>query len=159
MRTSKYNKETLENIVKNSKSIASVLEQLGLKLTGGNYQTIKSKIKLYKININHFTGQLWNKGIKTGGYEKNIRKLEDILKENTSYPSSKLRVRLINNNILKNECVSCGLGPIWNNLPITLQLDHINGDRNDNRIENLRILCPNCHTQTSTHSGKNNKNK
>jgi hypothetical protein len=155
MRKPKYTEENLKSIIKNCKSIAQILRILNLKETGGNYQSIKAKIKLYNIDISHFTGQVWNKGVKTGGYEKNIRKLENILKKNTCYPSAKLKKRLVNQKILKDVCAICNLGPIWNNLPITLQLDHINGNRNDNTIENLRILCPNCHTQTPTHSGKN----
>lgn len=53
------------------------------------------------------------------------------------------------------ECEWCGLGPEWNGKPIVLELDHVNGNPRDNRLENLRILCPNCHSQTDTHCGKN----
>lgn len=84
--------------------------------------------------------------------------LEDVLVENSTYTtSSRLKARLLKAGRLKEECSSCGNGPEWNGKPLSLQLDHINGINNDNRIENLRILCPNCHSQTDTYSGKNAK--
>jgi len=72
--------------------------------------------------------------------------------------TTNMHLRLINNGILKHECKICLICE-WNNLPITLQLDHINGDHNDNTLENLRLLCPNCHSQTSTYAGRNTKGK
>ena len=65
--------------------------------------------------------------------------------------------KLINQGILKNECYKCGSGPIYNNKPLNLHLDHINGNHSDNTLENLRILCPNCHSQTDNFCGKNKK--
>lgn len=59
------------------------------------------------------------------------------------------------NNIVTNECSVCKIKPIWNDKPLVLQLDHINGDHNDNRVENLRLICPNCHSQTDTYTGRN----
>lgn len=71
--------------------------------------------------------------------------------------SSILRKKLIEENILENCCAECGQKPYWNSKILTLQLDHINGINTDNRLENLRILCPNCHTQTENYCSKNNK--
>ena len=83
---------------------------------------------------------------------------DEILVENSSYQSRQsLKKRLLRDNLLENKCQICGQLPIWNNQPLSLQLDHINGHNNDNRLENLRILCPNCHSQTNTFSGKNKK--
>lgn len=89
---------------------------------------------------------------------RNTRPFEEILVENSSYSDSKgLKKRLIKANMIQNKCEWCGIGPEWNNKPLTLQLDHINGIHDDNRRENLRLLCPNCHTQTETHSGANRR--
>ncbi len=90
-------------------------------------------------------------------------KLEDILVENSTYGRSHLKRRLIGEGILKYECFfnDCPTRQslIWRNTVVVLQLDHINGVFNDNRLENLRFLCPNCHSQTETFSGKNRKTK
>ena|SRR5271154_6721323 len=80
--------------------------------------------------------------------------LEDILVIGSDYDRGNLKKRLIENNLLKNECYVCGMGPEWNGKPLSLQIDHINGVSNDNRLENLRMLCPNCHSQTETYAGK-----
>ena len=76
--------------------------------------------------------------------------LKDILVENSTYQSSKLKKRLIEEGIKKEHCEICGQGNTWNDKLLVLQLDHINGIHTDNRLENLRIVCPNCHTQTDT---------
>ena len=76
--------------------------------------------------------------------------LKDILVENSSYQSTKLKKRLVDEGIKKDYCEICGQGNTWNDKLLVLQLDHINGIHTDNRLENLRIVCPNCHTQTDT---------
>ena len=103
--------------------------------------------------MSHFTGNAWNKGMK-GLYSSIKTSLEEILIENSIYSSSKLKPRLIKAGLMKEECLSCGLGNTWNGKSIVLQLDHINGNCADNRLENLRILCPNCHSQTRTYCRK-----
>jgi 5-methylcytosine-specific restriction endonuclease McrA len=84
---------------------------------------------------------------------------EEIFVENSTYPRHRLKERIVKQNIIKYECECCGLGNVWNGKEIVLQLEHKNGKNNDNRIENLGFLCPNCHTQTKTYAAKNRKNK
>jgi 5-methylcytosine-specific restriction endonuclease McrA len=82
--------------------------------------------------------------------------LQDILdSEYPNYPTGKLKKRLVKEGILEYKCVLCGNDGNHNGLPLTLQLDHINGVNNDHRLNNLRLLCPNCHTQQDTYAGKN----
>ena len=77
--------------------------------------------------------------------------------ESNSYLSASKKKYIVENIFKKYECTCCGVGGIWNNAPLTLQLDHINGDNTDNKISNLRLICPNCHTQTSTWGNPNKK--
>lgn len=84
------------------------------------------------------------------GTLKSKVKLEDILTNKVTFDTPHLKRRLFYDGLLENKCCECGNIGEWNNKPITLELDHINGDSNDNRLENLRILCPNCHSQTPT---------
>lgn len=151
---SKYQKENLELIVKKSSSLAEVLRKLELRETGGNYNTIKKYISKYKIDTFHFTGQVWNKGKKYTDKTALI-KLEDILQKGVKYNSNKLKKRLIAANLKQDICENCGCSDKWMGKPITLELHHINGDHFDNRLENLQILCPNCHSQTLFYRNRN----
>jgi Zn finger protein HypA/HybF involved in hydrogenase expression len=151
--THRYSKDNMEPIVNESKSLKEVLEKMGLKAAGGNYQVIKDYISKYEFSIEHFE-TIKEKNERTGF--KTIEKtLESILVENSSYSRQPLKIRLIKEKLLEYKCVSCGNTGEWNGKPISLQLDHENGINNDNRIENLRFLCPNCHSQTPTYAGKN----
>lgn len=146
--------KSLREAVKKSFSIAQTLFNCGLNLGGNNYYKISRYIKEYNIDVSHFTGQGHLKN-KNHSWSITIP-LEEILIENSFYNRNKLRIRLIKEKILDNKCSKCGIYE-WDNKPISLELDHINGKPNDNRIENLRILCPNCHSQTETYCAKNRK--
>ena len=151
----KWTKEQLFEAVKTSTSIRQVLGKLGLVEAGGNYDQIKKWIKLFEIDNSHFTGRGWNKT------SKNLKRynilLEDILKDNTPFQSFKLKNKLFNAGLKEKKCELCGWCKTSIDGRIPLELDHINGKKTDNRIENLRVLCPNCHSLQSTHRGKNKK--
>lgn len=139
-------------------SFANIIRELQLRQTGGNYKTLQGRIQEESVNIDHI---LHNKNKFTQvAIGKNTIPLEQILIENSTYTSGNdLKKRLLAAKLLINQCAECDQVPFWNNKPLILQLDHINGIHNDNRITNLRLLCPNCHTQTETFSGKHNKRK
>lgn len=147
----KHTKEKLEPIVARCSSMAQVLVELGLKPTGGNYSHIRNRLNKFGIDSSHFTGQSYLRG-KTHAWSTK-RELNEILVEHSTYTStSNLKGRLLKAGLLTNICAICGQLPEWNGKPLVLQLDHINGCRSDNRLSNLRILCPHCHTQTETFS-------
>jgi hypothetical protein len=152
-----WTENQLRETVANSKSTRQVLIKLGLKEAGGNYSQIKKYFNLYQINTSHFTGQAWNKGLT--GIGKPIIPLERILTDNYEFQSYKLKKRLFDAGIKNVSCEICGWAKQAKNGRIPLELDHINGNRRDNRLENLRILCPNCHSLQSTHRGLNRKLK
>jgi Zn finger protein HypA/HybF involved in hydrogenase expression len=152
----KFSKEVLESAVRESESISSVCRILNIRPTGGNYKTINRKIRLWNIDTSHFKGRAWNLGLT---FESKLKiPLNEILIENSTYVSTdRLRRRLIKEGIKKYECECCGLFE-WNGKEIPLELNHINGINTDNRIENLEIICPNCHAQTPNFRGKNSNN-
>lgn len=149
----KHTKEDYINAAKNSFSIAQMCVELGIKSIGGNYQTIKNKIKEYNIDISHFTGRAWNQGKRYRMINK-PKSLEEILKENSPYQSFKLKERLLESGLKERKCECCN-NTEWLGKPIKLELHHINGNHDDNRLENLQLLCPNCHSYTDTYRGKN----
>lgn len=144
-------KEEYEEAIKNSRSIAEALRRLGIKDKGGNYRIIKAAIEKYEIDTSHFTGSGWSKGFKfTGRYKEDLK---DILVENSSFQSYKLKKRLLQQNLKEYRCERCGRTE-WENEQIPLEIHHINGDNTDNRLENLQLLCPNCHALTDNYRGK-----
>ncbi len=147
--------EQLADAVKQSKSIRNVLILLQLVPAGGNYVQIKYAIEKMKLDTSHFTGMGWNVGLKF--IPKQSVPLEDLLVKDGRVQSYKLKKRLYASGLKKPECELCGWAKMSIDGRIPLELDHINGDHSDNRIENLRILCPNCHSLQPTHRGRNKK--
>jgi hypothetical protein len=150
-------KEKLQEVCEKSFSKSQCVRELGLKASSGNITAFTKKVKLLDIDISHFTGQGWNVG---GRYTKvrNNKKYsnDEVFVENCPLISSNpIKRRIINDSLIEYKCQSCDLGDIWNNKKLVLQLDHVNGNNMDNRLENLRFLCPNCHTQTDTFNGRN----
>lgn len=155
MKQKSWTKEQLKQAAKESKSIRQVIKLLGLIPAGGNYKQIEKFLKLYNISTKHFTGRAWNRGMTGIGVYR--IELSKILKKNTDFQSFKLKKRLFTSGLKKQRCELCGWAKLSADGRIPLELDHINGDSRDNRIENLRVLCPNCHSLQPTHRGKNRK--
>ena len=149
----------LEEIVKNSKTQTECLRKLGLRAAGGNFNTLKKYLKKYNINVDHFNpDEVRNEKLNKLTKESTI-KLDDILIQESSYNRSRLKERLYVSGIKVRNCELCGQGEEWMGKKMSLIIDHINGVWNDNRIENLRIVCPNCNATLPTHCGKNFKIK
>ena len=150
----KRTKQEFEYAAKESFSIAGMCRILGLKPSGGNYKLIHNVIHEYKINTSHFTGQGWNTDLRFKPFVE--KPIADILIIDSTYQSHKLKRRLLKEGIKQALCEQCGLSE-WRGRPIPLELHHINGNNTDNRLENLMLLCPNCHALTDSYRGKNKK--
>ena len=149
--------EQLKRAVKSSRSYAQTLIKLGLKEAGGNYIQIKKYVKENNLNVTHFKGRGWNKGLR--GIGKPLIPLEKILVKNNHFQSYKLKKRLFAAGIKLPRCEQCRWAEKTIDGYVPLELDHINGDHCDNRLDNLRVLCPNCHSLTPHHRGRKSKRK
>lgn len=144
-------KERAEEICKQVYSVADFCRMVGWKPCGGNYRTFYKYVKEYNLDTSHFTGQKTNLGNRNNvGLSK-----EDFFRKEKLIRSSDLMKKLITLGVKEYRCECCGITE-WNGREIKLQIHHIDGDHFNNELENLKVLCPNCHSQTDTYAGKKN---
>lgn len=138
--------------VAQSISLAGTLRVLGMRVGGGNYATLKRSIAELGIDTSHWLG----KGHRRGSSEPVVRRrpLSSLLRRDFATNSNRLRKRLTERGLFNAQCAMCGLST-WLGQAIALELDHQDGDRTNNELANLRLLCPNCHALTPTYRGRN----
>ena len=142
----KYTKEELKKIVDESCCLREVVKKIGYKCdSGNNNDTVKRRLKKYNISTNHFSYQ-----------KPQIRNENNIFCKNSTVSQATLRRWHIKQSD-NSKCSICGQNIIWNGKQLTMILDHINGDKHDNRLHNLRWICPNCDSQLPTYAGRNLK--
>lgn len=136
------------HLIKNSSSLREVCLKANIIDTTGNYNTLKRIIKEENIDISHFKRQNASK--------QEYHDVEYYLVKDSRITSYRLKNKLLKEGIKEHICECCGLTE-WLGQPIKLELHHLNGDNTDNRIENLQLLCPNCHSYTDNYGGKNQR--
>lgn len=143
----------LAEAIRQSTSVSETLRKLGKPISSATYNWFYKRNKELEIDTNHFKG-------KAHGSSRQNKKIpyEKLLIENSEYRITNDRKKaLIRDGYLDNKCQICNMSPRWNGKELTLRLDHINGNGYDHRIENLRLICPNCDSQLPTFCGRNIK--
>jgi hypothetical protein len=151
----RWSDDELRLAVASSHGYASTLRQLGLVPAGGNYDLLKKRIRELRLDTSHFLGTRWSAG-KAVSYRAPLP-LDQLLVKGRLTSSQQLKMRLLREGLRQPRCELCGWAEVSMDGRLPIELDHINGDKLDNRIENLRILCPNCHSLQPTHRGSNHR--
>lgn len=146
--------ERVAAAIASSASWTEAIDSLGLRRSGNVYAMLKRLSAERCLDIQHMA---IGGGRTISANRKASIPLDSVMVAGSSYARGSLKRRLLASGALQNACAVCGGGAHWNGLPLVLHLDHVNGVADDHRIENLRLLCPNCHSQTATYSGKNKK--
>jgi hypothetical protein len=143
--------EEFIEIVKKSFSIKEVISSCGLIPAGSNYTTVNRRIKKLNLDTSHFLGCSWNKG-RTFPHLRTP--MEDYLNNTKRIGSHSLKLKLFSHGLKEKCCENCGLHT-WQDKQIPLELHHVDGNPENNNLENILILCPNCHALTPNYRGKN----
>lgn len=153
----RWTDDQLRAAVASSRSNAGVIRTLGLIAAGGNYDHVMRRMRELDVDTTHFTGKGWNVRLKVD--PRPHVPLGEVLVAGRWTASHGLKKRLFAAAIKEPRCELCGWAERASDGRVPVELDHINGDKNDNRLENLRILCPNCHSLQPTHRGLNQKRR
>lgn len=144
-----FNRDSLSEAVSSSTSMIQTIKCLYPRYSAGIIPTIQKYISLWELSTSHWTGKGWARGVPNAA--KQLRP-DEVLVANSC--RSRHTIKRVLRRVRAYRCEICDIDS-WNGRPLTLQIDHINGVGTDNRMENLRFLCPNCHSQTDTFGGKN----
>jgi|SRR5665213_1061581 len=151
MSNHKYTDEAIAEAVKVSITVSEVMRRLGVRPTGGGHTNISHRIRKLELDISHFEGKRF--GWRNGWPRKTAAEILIVMPEGSRrVPHPQLKRALLESG-MAYECFECGIIK-WRKQPLTLEVDHEDGDWLNNRIENLRFLCPNCHSQTDTYGNK-----
>lgn len=149
----RYDEQEARDAVAESKNYSEVLRRLGMRPAGGNHALLRHWIDdVWQIPTDHFDG-----GASVRRSFRRATPMAEVLVRDSSYPRGHLKRRLYEGGYKERRCEMCGQGEEWRGRWMGLILDHINGVPNDNRIENLRIVCPNCAATLETHCGRKNR--
>jgi len=144
-------KTEMKKLLDESKSMREVILKLGLQPNGSSgYTHVKNKIVKLGLEIPKYN-------YYGDGHSRRKYSNDEVFCEGSTLPRQKVKNRIIKEKLIEYKCSDCGNEGKYNGMPLSLHLDHINGINDDNRLENLRFLCPNCHSQTETYAGKANK--
>ncbi len=150
----RYSADEARAAVAASTNYSETLRRLGLRPAGGNHRVLKAFLAEHGIGTEHFDPDI---GRGANFRSRGSRPLDEILVRGSTYSRQALKRRLFAEGLKERRCEHCGQGEYWNGGLMALVLDHINGDAEDHRLENLRILCPNCNATLDTHCGRNNE--
>lgn len=149
----------LQQLIDTSSSYGEILRTLNLSNKGGNPKTLKARIVEEQLDCSLLNANRRKENLESIFSNRPCKSIEELLVVDSNHNRSTLKKRLLKEGLLKNQCYICGQLPEWNGKPLALQIDHMNGVSNDNRLENLRILCPHCHSQTDNFAGKNKSDR
>jgi hypothetical protein len=150
-----FNEAQARDAIARARNWTEALALLGYRNAGGNHATVKKYAALWDIPTDHFDPKAAILDALACGTRNRKVPLDQILVQDSRYSRNHLKDRLFAEGLKQRSCETCGQGELWRGRRISLILDHVNGVPNDNRIENLRILCPNCAATLDTHCGRN----
>jgi 5-methylcytosine-specific restriction endonuclease McrA len=141
----------LLQVAEESSSISEMIERAGMSKSGAAYRMLTKWAEIHEVALPKYGRYVAGQPVSVGSPVS----FENWLEDQRLRSPKRLLYHLVRAGIKELSCEECGQGTVWNGKPLTLHLDHIDGDHGNNLLENLRILCPHCHTQTPTYGAKN----